>query len=136
MLSLRGGRQARRAPILPPKAIRVGEKLAIKGEIVGDEDVELAGRFEGTINVRGIVVIGEHAEVDADIVASTVVVGGTVRGNVTATGRVVVMPPGTLTGGVRARSIVVPEGAALRGAVEIDPMGETAKRGDNPKGSA
>ena len=34
-------------------AFRVGEKLSIKGEIVGEGDLELAGRFEGIVNVNG-----------------------------------------------------------------------------------
>ncbi len=48
-------------------AFRVGEKLSIKGEIVGEGDFELAGRFEGIVNVNGRVTVGERAEVDADI---------------------------------------------------------------------
>ncbi len=112
----RRGRPAR-PTFVPPKTVHVGDKLAIKGEIVGEEDVELAGRFEG------VVVIRERAEVDAAITASTVVIGGTARGNVTAARRVVVMPPGVLRGNVRARRLVVSEGAALSGVVDIDPSG-------------
>jgi len=40
------------------------------------------------IHVQGVVVVGERAEVDAAITASTMVIGGTARGNVTAAGRV------------------------------------------------
>ncbi|HSE96419.1 MAG TPA: polymer-forming cytoskeletal protein, partial [Methylomirabilota bacterium] len=69
-------------PMSPPvssSAFRIGEKLAIKGEILGEGDLDLAGRFEGVINVNGRVVVGERAEVDADITAATIVVGGKVR---------------------------------------------------------
>ena len=37
----------------PSGAFRVGEKLSIKGEIVGEGDLELAGRFEGIVSVNG-----------------------------------------------------------------------------------
>src|SRR5262249_5659492 len=85
-------------------AFRVGEKLSIKGEIVGEGDLELAGRFEGIVNVNGRVVVGERAEVDADISASNIVVGGKVRGNLNATGRVEILPQGILTGNLKSGS--------------------------------
>ena len=72
----------------PSGAFRVGEKLSIKGEIVGEGDLELAGRFEGIVSVNGRVYVGERAEVDADISASNIVVGGSMApssSNVAAT---------------------------------------------------
>ena len=85
-------------------AFRVGEKLSIKGEIVGEGDLELAGRFEGIVNVNGRVIVGERAEVDADISASNIVVVGKVRGNLNATGRVEILPQGILTGNLKSGS--------------------------------
>jgi len=41
----------------PSGAFRVGEKLSIKGEIVGEGDLELAGRFEGIVSVNGRVFV-------------------------------------------------------------------------------
>src|SRR4030095_1886474 len=84
-----------------PGAFRVGEKLSIKGEIVGEGDLELAGRFEGIVSVHGRGCVVSRAEVDADIGASTIVVGGKVRGNLTATGRVEILPQGVLTGNLK-----------------------------------
>lgn len=100
-------------------AFRIGEKLSIKGEIVGEGDLELAGRFEGTIHVQGTVVVGDHAEVDADITASTIVVGGRVRGNLSASGRVEILPQGTLTGSLRTGSFLAAEGASVKGDIVV-----------------
>lgn len=101
-------------------AFRVGEKLSIKGEIVGEGDLELAGRFEGIVNVNGRVIVGERAEVDADISASNIVVGGKVRGNLNATGRVEILPQGILTGNLKSGSFSAADGALVKGEIVVD----------------
>jgi cytoskeletal protein CcmA (bactofilin family) len=124
--------------VIPPKppltaspAFRVGEKLSIKGEIVGEGDLELAGRFEGVIDVRGTVTVGLSAEVDADITASMIVVGGKVRGNLNAAGRVEILPQGVLTGNLRTGSFTAADGSSVKGEISID---RTAKPKPEPVG--
>jgi cytoskeletal protein CcmA (bactofilin family) len=107
-------------PALPSTAFRVGEKLVIKGEIVGEGDLDLAGRFEGVINVQGTVVIGDRAEADADITASTIVVGGKVRGNLSAAGRVEILPQGVLTGNLKSGSFSAADGASVKGEIVVE----------------
>ncbi|MGH7322180.1 MAG: bactofilin family protein [Candidatus Rokuibacteriota bacterium] len=110
-----------RPPIASPvTAFRVGDKLSIKGEIVGEGDLELAGKFEGVIDVRGTVVVCDRAEVDADITASTIVVGGKVRGNLTAAGRVEILPQGVLTGNLKTGSFTAADGASVKGEIVVD----------------
>lgn len=111
---------------VPSTAFRVGEKLSIKGEIAGEGDLELAGRFEGVVNVQGTVVIGDRAEVDADITASTIIVGGKVRGNLSAAGRVEILPQGVLTGNLRSGSFTAADGASVKGEIVVE-------RGAKPK---
>ena len=109
---------ARPAP--PSTTFRVGEKLVIKGEIAGEGDLDLAGRFEGIVNVQGTVVIGDRAEVDADITASTIVVGGKVRGNLSAAGRVEILPQGVLTGNLKSGSFTAADGASVKGEIVVE----------------
>ncbi|HSD66398.1 MAG TPA: polymer-forming cytoskeletal protein [Vicinamibacteria bacterium] len=109
-----------RQPEMPSTAFRVGEKLSIKGEIAGEGDLDLAGRFEGMINVQGTVVIGDRAEVDADITASRIVVGGKVRGNLSAAGRVEILPQGVLTGNLKTGSFTAADGASVKGEILVE----------------
>jgi cytoskeletal protein CcmA (bactofilin family) len=114
------------APRLAPTAFRIGERLAIKGEIVGEGDLELAGRFQGVIDVKGTVVVGDRAEVEADITASMIVVGGKVRGNLSAAGRVEILPQGVLTGNLKTGSFAAADGASVKGEIVVE-------RGGKPK---
>jgi cytoskeletal protein CcmA (bactofilin family) len=98
----------------------VGAGLTFKGEVSGEGDLFVAGSFEGEINVTGIVRVGDEAEVEANISASGIVIAGAVRGNISASTHVEMLPSGTLTGTVRSGSLVAAEGASLRGEVWVE----------------
>jgi cytoskeletal protein CcmA (bactofilin family) len=98
----------------------LGEGLVFKGELGGDGDFYIAGRFEGDINVTGRVLVGEGAEVDANINARAIVVGGTVRGNLSAATRVEILPTGVLTGTLRTGSFSAADGAEVKGEIWIE----------------
>lgn len=101
-------------------AFVVGEKIQIRGDLTGEGDIRLMGGFQGTIDLTGTIVIGEAARVEADIAATNIVVGGHVKGNLIASGRVDLLPTGSVTGNVKTGSIAAAEGASLKGEIEIN----------------
>jgi cytoskeletal protein CcmA (bactofilin family) len=103
-----------------PSSGVLGAGLVFKGEVSGEGDLFIAGSFEGEINVTGTVRVGDDAEVEANISAAMIVIAGVVRGNVSASTHVEMLPSGTLTGTVRSGSLVAAEGASLRGEVWVD----------------
>jgi cytoskeletal protein CcmA (bactofilin family) len=109
----------------------LGERISFRGEVSGEGDFHIAGRFEGDINVTGRVLVGEGAHVDANINARAIVVGGTVRGNLSASTRVEILPTGVLTGTLRTGSFSAADGAAVKGEIWIERPGEgvTERRG-------
>ena len=102
----------------------IGERIAFRGEVSGEGDFHIAGRFEGDINVTGRVLVGEGADVDANINARAIVVGGTVRGNLSASTRVEILPTGVLTGTLRTGSFSAADGAAVKGEIWIERPGD------------
>jgi cytoskeletal protein CcmA (bactofilin family) len=82
----------------------IGSRLAFRGEVNGEGDFQILGRFEGEISVSGRVWVGEGAQVDANITAAAIVIGGTVRGNLSAATRVEILPTGVLTGTLKTGS--------------------------------
>ncbi len=112
----------RQAPMMEMSAsdLVVGEKIQIRGDLTGEGDIQLMGGFYGTIDLVGTVVIGESAQVEADIAATNIRVGGHVKGNLVASGRVDLLPTGSVTGNVKTGSIAAAEGASLHGEIEIN----------------
>jgi cytoskeletal protein CcmA (bactofilin family) len=97
----------------------VGSTLVIKGELTAHEDVVIAGRVEGLINVNGHqVVVEAGAHVAGDITATGIVVAGTVEGALMAEERIQVQKGADLQGDVSAPRIVVADGAVVNGRIE------------------
>ena len=100
----------------------VGEGLMMKGEVSGEGDFHVHGMFEGEITLAGTVHVGEGAEVDANISATAIVIGGLVRGNLSSATRVEILPTGTLTGTLKSGSFTAAEGATVKGEVWVEPQ--------------
>ena len=97
----------------------VGSTVVIKGELTAHEDVIIAGRVEGVINVTGHrVVVEAGAHVAGDITATGIVVGGTVEGSLIAEERIQVQAGANLRGEVSAPRVVVADGALVNGRIE------------------
>jgi cytoskeletal protein CcmA (bactofilin family) len=99
----------------------LGARLSFRGEVSGEGDFQIAGRFEGDISVTGRVTVTEGAEVDANINALAIQIGGTVRGNLSASTRVEILPTGVLTGSLKTGSFTAADGASVKGEVWVEP---------------
>ena len=63
----------------------LGAGVAWQGQISGTGGVRIEGAFDGEIALRGLVVIGEQGRVTCEhIRAMTVIVAGSVKGDITA----------------------------------------------------
>jgi len=107
------------APVDPGRAV-LGGGLALRGEITGEGDFHIYGRFEGEIDVSGRVVVSEAAQVDANINAASIVIAGKVRGNLSASTHLDILPTGVLTGTLKAGSFSAAEGSSVKGDIWLD----------------
>ncbi len=93
----------------------LGPNTSCHGTIKSDGNLRLDGLFEGHIETAGNVIIGTSAQVRADVVAHAVQVWGTVYGNITAQGRLEILPGGQVYGDVHTNSLTIDGGGILRG---------------------
>ena len=91
----------------------VSENIRIEGELGGEENILINGRVVGSIKLNGDIVIGQSGLVEADIEGDTVVIQGTVKGNVTARHHLEIQATGKLIGDITARSIDIKEGSTF-----------------------
>ena len=98
----------------------IGEGMALKGELRGEGPVVVLGRFEGDIVVEGTITVGEGGEVDANISASTIVIDGVVRGNLSADTKVEIGPTGALTGSVKSAALSASDGATVKSEIWLE----------------
>jgi cytoskeletal protein CcmA (bactofilin family) len=98
----------------------LGSGVAWQGKLSGTGGIRIDGAFDGEIGLRGLVVIGEQGRVTSEhIRAATVIVAGSVKGDITA-GRVEILRTGRVWGDVVTASFSTEEGAFLRGKITME----------------
>jgi len=104
------------APAAPSARIEtvIGPNAHFKGNIVSEGGVRIDGIFEGAIETTGNLVIGEPAKVIAEINANNISISGAVKGNI-AGNRVEILETGRVWGDLTINSLLLNEGAYLRG---------------------
>jgi cytoskeletal protein CcmA (bactofilin family) len=101
---------------------RLGASLQIKGHITGTEDLQIDGKVDGQITLRGHqLTVGSAAQLNSEIHAGEVIVYGKVIGNVHARDRVDVKTDGSVVGDISTARISIEDGAHFKGRIEIDP---------------
>lgn len=96
----------------------ISKGSTFKGEITTEGGTRIDGSFEGSLMVKGPLVIGENARIVADITAEAVSVAGSVKGNITAK-KVDIMRTGRIYGDLITGSFTTEEGGFLRGQVRM-----------------
>jgi cytoskeletal protein CcmA (bactofilin family) len=98
----------------------IGKSITIKGDLSGNEDLQIDGTVEGRIDLpNNQLTIGAEGRVKAEVHAKAVVVIGHVTGNLSAADRIQVEATGIVDGDVKAPRLVIQEGAMLNGSVEM-----------------
>ena len=113
------GETAGRAPS------RLGSSLHFKGEISGNEDLDIDGTVEGLVDIdERKLTVGAAAKLTADIIAGAVIVYGSVKGNVQAKGKIEIKKDGSVNGDLTTAQIVIEDGAHFKGSIEIERSAE------------
>ncbi|MDR2795279.1 MAG: polymer-forming cytoskeletal protein [Spirochaetaceae bacterium] len=85
------------------------------GTLTFEKSFLVRGKINGEIDAEGILLIDENALVEADIRADKVIIRGSVKGNITAAGRVEITLTGSLEGNVNAPEINMETGCLFNG---------------------
>ncbi len=94
--------------------------MTIKGEISGEENLQIDGEFEGRLHLNGNrVVVGPTGRVRAAIVAREVDVQGEVGGNVDASEKIILRKNSKLVGDLKMASVEIEDGAYFKGSIDI-----------------
>jgi len=97
----------------------IGQGVVIEGRIISSQDLRIDGRVEGTIEVGDhLLIVGTGAVIKANLVARSLLISGTVIGNVTATERLDLQATGSVEGDISSPRLVMVDGAVVRGRVE------------------
>jgi len=103
----------------------LGRGTRFEGKLFFQGRVRIDGELRGEIHSDDVLVIGEGAEVEADIDVATVIVkGGTVRGNIRARNSIELHVPAHIIGNLHSPSLVIEKGVKVEGTCTMAPLPE------------
>lgn len=78
-------------------------------------NIRINGKFEGILETKGNLTVGQTAVILADIVGDNIIIGGRVKGKLTAKERLTLLPTAIVEGDIYPAKLNIAEGAILEG---------------------
>lgn len=116
------GRKEKNAKQRKNSALEKGEIKAFlgpgshfEGKLAFDEIVRLDGTFRGEITSQDTLIVGETADLQAQVIVGSLIISGKLRGSIKAVTRVEMRAPAQIDGDVETPSLTVEEGVIWNG---------------------
>jgi cytoskeletal protein CcmA (bactofilin family) len=122
-------------PALPAAELTalLGRGTSFEGKLYFTGRLRIDGQFRGEIRSDDVLVIGEGAEVSAEIDVSTVIVrGGLVTGNIRARNAIELYLPARVAGNLWSPSIFIDKGVKVEGSCTMAPVEPPSGVADAP----
>ncbi len=91
----------------------------VRGDLAFEETFRIDGRFEGKIRSGSELIVGDDADVTAEIDVGRLSVNGSLKGSVRATERVELLAKARVFGDISTPVLRVEEGAVFQGACQM-----------------
>ena len=93
----------------------VGTNVKLLGTLQDANDITIHGQIEGEVISSQTINISETAQIKGPISAEVVMIAGVIRGSVTATGKLEILPSGKVFGSITSKDISIKSGAVFVG---------------------
>lgn len=106
---------AARQPAAGEITTLLGRGAAFEGKLTFEGTVRIDGKFKGEVFSDDVLVIGEGAQVEAQIDVGEIIIQGTVVGNITAKRSIEIHAPGRVKGDLHTPSLQIDKGVMFEG---------------------
>lgn len=110
----------------------LGSGSELEGELKVKGGVRIDGSFKGSIEIQGMLVVGESGKLDGEIRAAEAVLAGTVKGKLFIEGRVEFQATARFEGELVCKTLIVHEGAVFDGTCQMSRREEKPKAVQEP----
>lgn len=104
----------------------VGANVKLVGTLQDASDIIIHGRIEGEVISSQAISITETAYIKGPVSGEIVTVAGKIRGSITATGKLEILPTGKVFGSITSKDLSIKSGAIFVGKCTM-PEGEGEK---------
>jgi cytoskeletal protein CcmA (bactofilin family) len=97
----------------------IGESVIVEGDFNGHGNVVIEGKLKGSFMTDGHVLVGDHAEINANLKANSAFISGKVLGNIEINSSLDVAKTAIIKGDIQAGSIAVESGCEIEGHLSV-----------------
>jgi cytoskeletal protein CcmA (bactofilin family) len=97
----------------------LGRETDFNGVMRFKDSLKIDGSFSGEIVSTGFLYVEQGATITANIRVGSVVVGGTVKGNIEATEKLEMLSTGKVFGNIRTAKLKIADGVVFEGKCEM-----------------
>lgn len=108
----------------------LGKETTFKGILTYDGTVKIDGKVEGEILAKDTLIIGEDAEINAEIRVGRIISRGKIKGNIFVKERAEFLAPAVVQGNIQTPILVIEDGVTFDGKCD---MGVAAKNVKKPE---
>jgi cytoskeletal protein CcmA (bactofilin family) len=116
-----------------PVTTLLGKGSEFEGKLSFEGTVRVDGKLTGEIFTDDVLIVGEGAEVNAEVTVGAIVIQGTVRGNIIAKRSVEIHNPGRVRGNINTPSLFIEKGVFFDGQCQMDTSGATSDSAPLPR---
>ncbi len=103
------------------EAAVIGPSIQINGDLSGEEDLVIQGKVHGTIQLKEkSLTVGSQGQVNANVLAHTIIVEGQVNGDLYGSERVSIRKTGNVHGNIISPKVSLEEGCRFKGSIDMD----------------
>lgn len=102
----------------------LGPGSQFEGKLLFEEIVRIDGIFRGEILSKDTLIIGQTADIQAEVTVGTLIMSGRFKGNIKAANKVELRAPARVDGCVETPVLIVEEGVSLNGTLAMGREGQ------------
>lgn len=99
-------------------------EVVVIGNVSGQGDLEIRGRVQGNLRLEGRLLLAKGGTVIGNVEATSVVIAGTIHGDIEARSGIEIQGSGSVEGNLAAPRIGIETGAQVRGMLATVPANE------------
>jgi cytoskeletal protein CcmA (bactofilin family) len=107
----------------------IGRGSEFEGKLSFEGTVRIDGKLSGEIFTDDVLIVGEGAEVKAEITVGSIVIEGSVQGNIHAKRSVEIRTPAKVRGNITTPSLFIEKGVLFDGNCQMEGAASQEKRG-------
>ena len=103
----------------------LGTGIELHGRMEFNENMRIDGMFYGEISSGDLLVVGNTANLQADIKVGSLILSGCFQGNIKAETSVELRAPAQIDGSIEAPRILIEEGVVFNGTIKMNKLAES-----------